>query len=132
MNLPKSVTTPLGNEFSKPVVRKQRLSLSDMYKLYADNTEDGQEGPLVWANATHQWNKIPIYEMYVHAQVWAAGETDLTLAGSVTLDVEYECELTSLAAFKVTNVQMDQHDKFQMVQDSKIGALLAKPLHYKL
>jgi hypothetical protein len=42
--------------------------------------------------------------MYVHAQVWAAGETDLTLAGSVTLDVEYECELTSLAAFKVTNV----------------------------
>lgn len=101
--MPKSVTCPLGNEFSKPVVRSQTFSLANMYKLYADNTEDGQEGPLVWSSATHQWNKLPTYPMFVHAQVWAAGETDLTLAGSVTLDLTYECELSSLASFKVTN-----------------------------
>jgi hypothetical protein len=52
-NLPHSIVKPLPNEYSKPVVISKVYHLKDLYTLLIDSTEDGQESPLVWYNATH-------------------------------------------------------------------------------
>jgi hypothetical protein len=51
--MPDAIIKPLPLYNSAPVVISKIYSLAELYKLYADNTENGLEGPLVWANATH-------------------------------------------------------------------------------
>lgn len=57
---------PLHVETGDPVVFRKTYSLRKMYELLADNTENGLEGPQVWSEATHQWNRIPTYQPYLH------------------------------------------------------------------
>jgi hypothetical protein len=52
-SLPHSTVVPLNNEYSKPVVISKVFELKDLYSILIDATEDGQESPLVWYNATH-------------------------------------------------------------------------------
>jgi hypothetical protein len=51
--MPDAIIKPLPLYNSSPVVISKMYNLAELYKLYADNTENGLEGPLVWANATH-------------------------------------------------------------------------------
>jgi hypothetical protein len=51
--MPEAIIKPLPLYNSKPVVISKMYNLAELYKLYADSTENGLEGPMVWANATH-------------------------------------------------------------------------------
>jgi hypothetical protein len=44
---------PLNYTTGAPVIIERTFNLRQMYNLLNDNTEDGLEGPLVWAEATH-------------------------------------------------------------------------------
>jgi hypothetical protein len=51
--MPDVIIKPLPLYNSKPVVISKMYNLSELYKVYSDATDDGQEGPLVWSQATH-------------------------------------------------------------------------------
>jgi hypothetical protein len=51
--MPEAIIKPLPLYNSKPVVISKMYNLAELYKLYADNSENGLEGPMVWSNATH-------------------------------------------------------------------------------
>jgi hypothetical protein len=51
--MPDVVIKPLPLYNSKPVVISKMYNLFELYKLFSDATDDGQEGPLVWSQATH-------------------------------------------------------------------------------
>jgi len=59
--MPDVIIKPLPLYNSKPVTISKMYNLAELYKLYSDSTENGLEGPMVWSNATHQWNKTPTY-----------------------------------------------------------------------
>lgn len=48
-----SVTKPLNYSTGAPVIVERTFDLRDCYKLIDDSTENGLEGPMVWAAATH-------------------------------------------------------------------------------
>jgi hypothetical protein len=51
--MPDVIIKPLPLYNSKPLVISKMYNLSELYKLYSDTTENGLEGPMVWAAATH-------------------------------------------------------------------------------
>jgi hypothetical protein len=51
--MPDVIIKPLPNLNTKPVVISKMYNLAELFKLYSDATDDGQEGPLVWSQATH-------------------------------------------------------------------------------
>jgi hypothetical protein len=51
--MPEAIIKPLPLYNAKPVVISKMYNLAELFKLYADSTENGLEGPMVWANATH-------------------------------------------------------------------------------
>lgn len=104
-SIPQSTIKALPNEYSKPVTITKVFELKDLYTLLIDGTEDGQESPLVWYNSTHQWNKIPNYEVFINAGIWSFGNTPRTIGGNITLDVQWYTELTGLNVFPLTTVK---------------------------
>lgn len=68
-----------------------------MYKLLADNTENGLEGPAVWAAATHQWNKQPTYTPYIQVGFANFNLGAEQITAGVSVDVDYYTELTERA-----------------------------------
>jgi hypothetical protein len=93
--MPDVIIKPLPNLNTKPVTISKMYNLSDLYKVYGDSSEDGKEGPLVWAQATHQWNKIPTYCPFIQTGVYAFRNVPSTIDAIWTVDVDYFVELTN-------------------------------------
>jgi hypothetical protein len=61
------------------------------------------ESPLVWYNATHQWNKIPNYEVFIHAGIWSFGNTPRNIGGNLIVDAQWYTELSGLNVFPLSS-----------------------------
>lgn len=101
----------MNNEYSKPVVITKEYNTKDLYTLLVDGTEDGKESPLVWYNSTHQWNKIPDFEVFIHSGVWSFGNTPRNIGGNLIVDVQWYTELTGLNVFPLSSVTIDKLDE---------------------
>lgn len=75
-----------------------------MYKLLADASEDGIEGPTVWANATHFWSSIPTYQVYTISGVFAFRPNASTIDAVWTTAVDYYVELTERQPYNTSSV----------------------------
>jgi hypothetical protein len=102
--MPDVIIKPLPLYNTKPLVISKMYNLLELYKLQSDATDDGQEGPLVWANATHQFDKQPTYCPYIQTGVYAYRNVASTIDVRWTVDVDYYVELTNRLPYNTSSL----------------------------
>lgn len=77
-----------------------------MYHLLNDNTENGLEGPEVWAAATHQWNKIPTYQPHCVIGCYTYSNASEALSVRIGIEVDYFVELSERQPLNTSSVTL--------------------------
>jgi len=95
---------PVNYQTGQPMVIRKHFDMRKCYTLLNDQTENGLEGPDVWARATHQWNKIPTYTPWAIIGVYNYANLPGPMNVRFVAETTWNVELTERAPYNTSSV----------------------------
>jgi len=86
------------------MVLRKHFNMREWYKILNDTSENGLEGPTVWSEATHQWNKIPTYTPHAIVGVYNYANLPGPMNVRFVVETTWNVELSERAPYNTSSV----------------------------